>query len=98
MTLKSTSFIDLRKDIDVLNHLLTTDEDVTIEFGDEPGLVYYGRYAGMSSEYERSKIAQITFVIFCPDPFKYSRKETEIELTGGLNTIKNDGTDRKSVV
>src|SRR5690625_7900197 len=33
LTIKSTSFIDLRKDIDVLNHLLTTDEEVMIEFG-----------------------------------------------------------------
>lgn len=41
MTLKSTSFADLRKDIDALNHILVTDKDVTIEFGDEPGLVYY---------------------------------------------------------
>lgn len=92
MTLKSTSFADLRKDIDALNHILVTDKDVTIEFGDEPGLVYYGRYAGMSSEYERSKIAQISFNIFCSDPYKYAKNETELELTGGLNTIKNDGT------
>ena len=84
---------ELRKKIDAVSAIVETTEKVPIIFPDEPDMTYYGEYAGVeeSVEYHHVGIHRGTIYIL-RDPYKYSKEETELELTGGLNTIKNDGT------
>jgi len=92
MTLKADSFEALRGKILKLSSVLTYKNDVEISFNDEPNLVYYGRYAGLSDEFESSKKAQVTFDILCSDPHKYAKKEVSYDIAGGLTTLNNKGT------
>src|SRR5699024_7784782 len=92
MTLKAASFEALRNKLLRLSSVLSLKNDVEISFNDEPNLIYYGRYAGFSDEFETSKKAQVTFDILCSDPHKYAKKEVSYDITGGLTTLNNKGT------
>ncbi|PIB52572.1 hypothetical protein AOA57_00210, partial [Pseudomonas sp. 2588-5] len=71
ITMKGTSFNDLRKRIEGLNEILfTRNIDVPIVFNDEPDRVYYGRIDEVTDTIETSHIYQAQLTIICSDPFK----------------------------
>lgn len=90
--LLADSMSDLQKIKEDMAKWLVHDEPKELMFTDEPDRVYYALVDGSLNldELVRWGSGVITFV--CPDPYKYAKNETELELTGGLNTIKNDGT------
>lgn len=77
ITLKGDSYEDLRKKIEDLNALLSTETDAEIVFDDEPDRVYYGRLAEVNDKLEKSKIYQATLTFICPDPYKYGPLRTQ---------------------
>ena len=91
VTIKGTSFHDLRKKLERLSSILNTDgKNVPITFGDELDRIYYGKLDQVSGGYEKSHIYQAVITFICPDPFKYGKEET---VTGTDNlTIHNQGT------
>src|SRR5690606_6525288 len=71
ITLKGDDRRDLRKKIEDLNALLYTNEEVPIEFADEPDRVYDGRFSGTTYKREVGRIYQSVLTFICPDPYKY---------------------------
>ncbi|MFC9419604.1 distal tail protein Dit [Bacillus mobilis] len=75
-SLKGISLFDLRKRIDELNALLSTNAPVEISFTDEPSLVYYGIKESVEETLEKSNIHQATITIICPMPYKLGATKT----------------------
>ncbi|AWC29070.1 distal tail protein Dit [Bacillus cytotoxicus] len=75
-SLKGVSFFELRKRIDELNDLLSTDEPVPISFMDEPDVLYYGTKEKVEENLEKSKIHQATITFICPMPYKLGKMQT----------------------
>lgn len=89
ITIKGTSFNDLRRRIEKITDLLTPYEDSPIVFDDEPDRTYFGRFVGSEESLEKSKIAKITLTFMCYDPHKYGTEKTE---NISSSSIYNEGT------
>ncbi|MDH2862161.1 distal tail protein Dit, partial [Bacillus cytotoxicus] len=75
-SLKGVSFFELRKRIDELSGLLSTDDPVPISFTDEPDVIYYGTKEKVEENLEKSKIHQATITFICPMPYKLGKMQT----------------------
>lgn len=92
ITMKGTSFEDLRKRIERLNEILfTRNVDVPIVFNDEPDRVYYGRIDNVSDKFEASHIYQAQISIICSDPYKYGQ-EKKLTFPSDAVMFTNQGT------
>ncbi|UJW57163.1 phage tail family protein [Bacillus sp. A116_S68] len=92
ITMKGTSFNDLRKRIERLNEILfTRNIDVPIVFNDEPDRVYYGRIDEVTDTIESSHIYQAQMTIICSDPFKYG-EEKKLTFSSDIVSFTNQGT------
>ena len=92
ITLKGTSFEDLRKRIERLNEILYTgSETVPIKFSDESDRTYFGKLDDVNYRIEQSKIYQATLTFVCPDPYKYGQELTR-EFTQDSVIVENPGT------
>lgn len=91
ITIKGDSYEDLRKKIEDLNALLSTETDTEIVFDDEPDRVYYGRLTEVNDKIEKSKIYQATLTFICPDPFKYG-PEKVYQTDQDTFIVENEGT------
>lgn len=67
-----------------LNALLEADEEVPIQFRDDPTITYYGQLSEMSEVPEDRNVAVSSFVIYCSDPYKY---EDERRVAGNPATL-----------
>ena len=77
ITLKGDDYRDLREKIEDLISLLQTDEELTIQFEDEPDRMYFGRLEQVDHRLEKSKIYQATLYFVCQDPYKYGPLRTQ---------------------
>ncbi|HGN6580737.1 TPA: distal tail protein Dit [Bacillus cereus] len=94
-SLKGVSLFELRKRIDELNGLLSTEEPVKITFTDEPDIVYYGIKESVAETLEKSNIHQATITIICSNPYKLGPTKTvEFQASGhGLvANVQNKGS------
>jgi predicted phage tail component-like protein len=92
ITMKGTSFNDLRKRIEQLNEILfTRNIDVPIVFNDEPDRVYYGRIDEVTDTIESSYIYQAQLTVICSDPFKYG-EEKKLTFSSDIVSFTNQGT------
>lgn len=94
-SLKGVSLFELRKRIDELNGLLSTEEPVKITFIDEPDIVYYGIKESVAETLEKSNIHQATITIICSNPYKLGPTKTvEFQASGhGLvANVQNKGS------
>lgn len=96
-SLKGVSFFELRKRIDELNDLLSTDEPVTISFTDEPELTYYGIKENVEEKLEKSKIHQATITFICPSPYKLGAVKRETFIRDASTEITARFTNKGSV-
>src|SRR5690625_445559 len=91
ITIKGTSFGHLRKKIDRLSEILSSEKDVPIAFDDEPNIIYYGRLSEVRPVTEKSKIYQTVLTFLCSDPYKYGPERTLSFPTDHV-VIENNGT------
>lgn len=66
-----------------LRRLLTSHEEVPVQFQDEPDRVYFGRLSAMEVPTDDSNSVMSTFSIHCDSPYKYG----ELEVTNGNVSI-----------
>lgn len=79
---------ECRYNFEKLNYVLRKfgKMDVAIQFTDEPGRTYYGRYQSATDvPYDRNTVTG-SFTIYCQDPYKYG---DSFEATGTSITIGN---------
>lgn len=77
ITLKGTTFTDLRRKIERLTDILTVSDPVEIKFSDEPDRTYFGKYEYSEEEIEKSRIAKMTLFIVCRDAYKYGQERSQ---------------------
>lgn len=73
--LKANSAHEFQEKFRRLMNVLYSDEDVEIYFNDDTDIVYYGQVSAMDEVPNNNNSVISTFVIYCQDPYKYSRDE-----------------------
>lgn len=91
ITLKGTSYGDLRKRLERLSAILYTEVVVPIQFDDEPDRTYYGIVGNIQDKIEISRIYKATITIIRPDPYKYG-PELNIDFPSDSVIVENPGT------
>lgn len=74
--LKATSSQALRQQYFILNQILTSDTLLDITFKDELDWHYYGVLQNVGTDPEESLEVVDSFELYCPDPWKYTAKQT----------------------
>lgn len=82
---------ELRKKLEELNELLSTEEPVPLQFGDELDRTYFAIYSGASEGDEEGGFYNATITFLCEDPYKYGNSKTD-HFTDGSVTVQNSGT------
>lgn len=77
ITLKGTTFEDLRRRVERLSAILHTKKDVPITFADESERTYFGRIENVSYRLEMSMIYKATLTIICGDPRKFGAEKSQ---------------------
>ena len=92
-TLKGEDFEDLRKKLERLNEIFSTNGDeVPIEFDDEPNRVYRGRLTSAEDSMENGRIYQASITITCGNPHKRGKEPYEKDFEDDSIIVENEGT------
>lgn len=91
VTIKGTSFEDLRKRIERLGEILHVREPAEIVFQDEPDRYYYGVPENIDELEEESHISKIVITIVCNDPYKYG-PEKRYDFPYDIVSVNNEGS------
>jgi predicted phage tail component-like protein len=78
ITLRASSYVDLRDQVDQLNEIITTEEAVPLVFSDEIDKTYYGVLADSTNWDEIRNFGQGTLKFVCPDPYKYEAEQSAL--------------------
>src|SRR5699024_418510 len=91
-TLKGEDFEDLRKKLERLNEIFSTNgEEVPIEFDDEPNRVYRGRLTSAEDSMENGRIYQASITITCGNPHKRGKEPFEDTFEDYSFVVENKG-------
>lgn len=78
VTIYGNSPEDLRENIDRLNGIFKTTNELPIIFTDEPDRIYYGTPSSASQDEEIVSISNETISFYCSDPDKIGEEKHEI--------------------
>lgn len=83
---------DLLKKIQEFNGIVSTKENVPINFKDELDITYFGKIDVVQERSEEANVHEVTLKIICSDPYKYGPQKEVTLQNGTENNIYVYGT------
>lgn len=92
--LKANSAQEFQEKFRRLMSVLYSDDDIEIYFNDDIDIVYYGQITAMNEVPNNNNSVISTFVIYCQDPYKYSK---DLMIFGGYSNYVDVSDDTGSL-
>lgn len=82
IAIKADTLTELKRKIETLNGILLTDNEVPIQYSDEPERTYYGVSGSIDEEVENENVGihKTTVEFYCSDPHKFGDEKQTISL------------------